>query len=110
MLVDVIRLRADGVKLSPEVVKATPPIRGDLRINSTIQSGSVGGWEPGRVYHAVLKADVSAMGHSMIPDLRDAFVKKIEGDSLLVVGYELIGGYSKAHARVQAWWCKVISG
>jgi hypothetical protein len=108
-MVDVIRLRADGVKLSPEAVKATPPIRGDLRMGSTLQTGSVGGWEPGRVYHAELKAGPNAKGHSQIPDLRDAFVKKIEGDSLLVVGYELIGGFSKAHARVQTWWCKVVT-
>lgn len=109
MMVDVVRLRVGGVKLSPEAVKATPALRGDLRFTYYTRTGNVGGWEPGTTGRAAIKYSPGANGASVVPDLYEAFVKKVQGQSMLVVGYELIDGFTKAHARVQAWWCTIVT-
>jgi hypothetical protein len=99
MLVDVIRLRADGVKLSPEAVKAATPIRGDLRFGAYRL-------DTGVFYDAVLKGSPGAGGTSLIPDLTDAFIRKIKGQDMVIVGNERHG----KELRSQAWWCKVVAG
>lgn len=109
MLVDVVRLRADGVKLSPESLRTAAVTRGHLHFSSWIRGGNVGGWEPGRVFEATLKTAIGGPGgNSLIPDLTEARVKKIEGDNIIVVGAELVGGFTTSHARAQAWWCRLV--
>jgi len=109
MLVDVKRLRSAGLKIHKSVLETQNPVRGDLRYTGFMISGSVGGWEPGVRYDAVLKRDAQVVGgSSLIPDLHNAWVRKIEGDNLMIVGVELVGGFTTADAVPQAWWCKVI--
>jgi hypothetical protein len=99
VLVDVYRLRREGVKLDPAAVKASQPVRGDLRYSGYKLKDGV-------FYDAVLKSNVGANGASSIPDLTRAALRKIKGQNLLFHGTEMIGEV----AFNQAWWCVVVAG
>lgn len=97
MLADVYRLRREGVKLDPAAVKASKPVRGDLRFAGY-------GLREGTFFDAKLKRSSGSGGTSIIPDLVRAELRRIDGQDLLFHGYEKVGDVE----HFQAWWCVVV--
>lgn len=102
MLVDVVRLRVGGVKLTPAQVQAAPRIRGELLYTSWLLGAE------GRVFEATLKDSFGSGGSSLIPDLTRASIRKIEGPNIMFVGEEIHGGFNPEDRVKQAWWCVIV--
>lgn len=102
MLVDVVRLRVDGVKLTAAQVQTAPRIRGELLYTSLLLGAE------GRVFEATIKSTSHSGGSSLIPDLTRATIRKIEGPNIMIVGEELHGGFRPENRVPQAWWCKIV--
>lgn len=112
MLVDVVRLRSEGVRLAAEAVQAARPVRGHLRVWRWLDEGKA--WEEGHRAGGYLTAAVLTPkpgmlgGPALIPDLSPAELRRIDGDGLLLVGLEHLGDGNQERLFQQAWWCRVV--
>jgi hypothetical protein len=101
MWVDVVSLRRDGVKLSPDELRATSPLRARLTMDTVVMPPLADGEPPRR-------ADVAQLWPERggpIGMLECARVSRMGGAGLLVVGVESAEG---ATGHPQAWWCRVL--
>ena len=104
MQVDVVCLRRNGNKLSPDEVRAATPLRARLTVDTVVAPAAPG--EPAR------RADVAQLWQ--VPDAHEdtplgtleyANVSRVGGASLMVVGVEPA---RSGPARPQAWWCRIV--
>ena len=95
MLVEVIQLRATGMKLTPEELAEARRHRGNL----TIYNGTA----------YLHRGDHAEREHVLTP-LTDAVVKQIKGDVLLVYGHQAADYMRSAAGHQQAWACYRIDG
>jgi hypothetical protein len=89
MLVEMVRLRSEGVKLTREQVRAAPVWRNELwmyRIDGTVR----------------------AIFGSESNYLEPAAIIVMRGTDFLVVGMETIGMWGAQREVPQAWWCRLI--
>jgi hypothetical protein len=105
MLVDVVCLRRMGARLPRDEVRNAPPIRGVLSVASSHGVNASGRW---RATHAQLHVSSVAL----LPHLVDAVVTKIEGNSFLIAGSEVIckPGPGASFQSRQTWWCRLVPG
>lgn len=107
MLCDVVRLRAEGLKLPRDQVRATPPVRGNLQLGP-----GRAGWHRGQ-RDAQLLAGLVGPGESrwLLPPLDAARVRAIKLDNILIFGFEEHDlGRGRVQRHQQAWWCRVVGG
>jgi len=108
MLVDVIRLRDRGTKLTTEQVRTAEKIRGDLMVTTERRShgnGSV-------VSEVTATLTQPGRREDLLPPLVRVTVKTIQGADILVVGTEILLSPPPASSfqPPQTWWCKVVAG
>lgn len=111
MLVDVVPMRHNGVKLPKDVVISTAALRGVLIIQ-------VKGWRSPqtpnlpreKVAFAYLKdeAESGPLTPHVLPQLRQAVVTRIDGDSMIIAGLESRSIYPFTDEVSQAWWCRLV--
>jgi len=102
MWVDVVCLRRDGMKLPPEDVRAAPPLRARLTVDTVVIRGDAD--LPSRAELAHLWDDATPDGQPLAT-LECARVSRVGGAGLLVVGVEPSRG---GPAHPQAWWCRMV--
>lgn len=95
MLVEVIQLRATGMKLSAEELREAPRHRGNLTITG------------GVAY--LHRGDNPALQHVLTP-LNRAEVKKVRGDTLLIYGNQPADYLRSVQGHPQAWACYLLDG
>jgi hypothetical protein len=101
MLVDVVRLRSRGERISRGDVKAATPLRGQLTVFVR------------RDLHRNVQV-VCAMieGHQItdwpIPALDHMRLTRMHKDSFVLVGFEEVGQRKLVETFPQAWWCRVV--
>ena len=112
MLVDVVAMRAAGVKLPAAQVKAAAPVRGRLSIETKPWRET---WQP----HLQPTDTTFAHLHDPLEDdplepqvlapLREARVTRMVGDTFVIVGLERHGiDDLRAKDLPQAWLCRVV--
>lgn len=92
MLVEVVRLREDGVKLTREQIRAAQAWRVDFwmfRMNG------------------VVRANYGPAGGSCTYFLEPAAIVSMRGTEFLVVGLERVGKWGAERLVPQAWWCRL---
>ena len=106
MLVDVIRLRREGIKLPRDAVLAAVPVRGRLTIAPSKQGYSGG---PAKtIYDAHLSAGNDPNESQLLPSLHKARVTRIQGNALFVAGEERVGRFGTPPGYPQGWWCQMV--
>jgi hypothetical protein len=95
MLVEVVRLREDGVKLTREQIRAAQPWRAEVWIC--------------RMGNGVVRANYGPPGGSCSYYLEPAAIVTMHGTEFLVVGLEKIGKWGAERLVPQAWWCRLAS-
>lgn len=96
MLVEVIRLREEGLKLSREQLRAAEVFMAELWIF--------------RMANGVVRANYGPPGGSCTCFLEPAAIVTMRGADFLVVGLETIGKYGAQRQVPQAWWCRLAGG
>ena len=103
MLVDVVRLRCEGVRLVRARVLAERPVRGELELSGPRYRRRDGN-----------RAWLTVPGRpdaEMLPALDEARVTRLRGDAFLVVGIERIEKYGRMWEDFpQIWWCRLAGG
>lgn len=106
MLVDVVLLRHHGAKLAREAL--APAVRGDLvlerRKGAPLRDGTYG------YEMAVVARLVDGAGGDVLEPIDDAYVTRVRGDSLIVIGTErpqLAGTAFVPQSYLQAWACRL---
>ncbi len=114
MLVDVILLRADGVKLTEAALRAATQLRGHLEVR-TIRRRGIG--MPGEQLvetNAALRAspEDAPTGRAMawMTDAKVVTLTSVEPLQLVIHGWEPVGSPSHERYQPQAWWCTVVVG
>ena len=105
MWVDVVCLRRDGLKLPPDEVRATAPLRALLTMDTVVMRSPADGEPPRRAEVAQLWTNGGSDAGRPLGVLECARVSRIGGTGLLIVGVDSASGSS---AHPQAWWCRVI--
>lgn len=111
MLVDVVRLRQNGNKLPPDVVKGAGPVRGRLTIRAEPWRER---WTPNApavlttfAYLKTPRGD-DPLVESLLPALRMAHVKTMADDAFVVLGLERTSHEIGREVDCpQAWWCRL---
>lgn len=105
MMVDVVRLREAGVKLSSQAVKDATPMRGELSIGLHSWRAPYAPNEPyAPTRFAKLQAPHSLPDATLLPSLREPRIESLRGDSFVVLGLE-----ETMPEHQQAWWCRLVS-
>lgn len=96
-----LRLRREGKKLSLDKIHDTPPVRGvflfeDTRTRLTNELCR-GAW--------LFKVEDHSF--NLFPRLVPAEMKRVRGNSFIVVGTEWIGDRKFYKQWPQAWWCRI---
>lgn len=112
MLVDVVRMRDDGVKLPGDVVRSTPPVRGRLVIVTVpwraISMPHLERTDTTFVRLLQVPLPTSAdEGPLLLPELRDGRFRKWDGQQGVIVGIETNYAKTVDCDRAQAWWCRL---
>lgn len=103
MLVDVVRLRAEGVKRGRDEVLTDLPARGVLLLNRPPCSTNY----RHRLYAGLMGPD----GRWLLPVLEPATVHRISARGMLIRGMERIQLERSQEALfAQAWWCRPVGG
>jgi hypothetical protein len=109
MLVEVVELRREGKRLTPERIKAARPTRGLLLMHDT---------RPGTNYRPVARRYRPRLVGLMepttrrfiLPPLDFAWVEKIDERGMVIKGLQILGRSPKDERLVpQAWWVRVVS-
>lgn len=96
MLVEVIRLREEGLKLSREKLRGAEVFEAELWMF--------------RMANGVVRANYGPPGGSCTCFLEPAAIVTMRGTDFLVVGLETIGKYGAQRQVPQAWWCRLAGG
>jgi hypothetical protein len=105
VLVDVIRLRSLGQKLSAGQLRTALPVRGALGVNTRIDASSR---KQERIVVACLTDPVKA-SLPLLPVLDYARLTRVRGKSFVLVGFEEVELHRRvAQTHVQAWWCRLV--
>ena len=107
MLVDLVELRAQGMKLPREVVLAATPLRGELSL-----SEGRPGWYRGQKNPPLL-AGLVVPGRTewAIAPLDSAWVKAIRNGDMVIHGiqqHSSSGRDRDIRPFPQAWWCRIV--
>lgn len=98
-----LRLRADGKKLTKEQVESTKPSEGVLSLSGYRLDGV-----PDVRYAATLRGGDSPGAMDLIPALYGATVRAIKGPNMLISGFEVHPRLGLPAVRSkQAWWVRV---
>lgn len=95
MLVEVVELRATGMKLTADEVAAAPRYAGNLTIGSDGCASLHTGDQPHLTHTHVLRS------------LFEARLVTMKGDDFMLQGRQVVAPMS-AEMRPQAWWCRVV--
>lgn len=106
MLVDVVRMRSEGVRLTPTEWAATPAIRGELRIHTGPTEVIRASTEPRPIVR--MASLLAPDGKGLLQPLINAWVREMHGDQFLVVGEEFVARHYAHPFDPQAWWCTVV--
>ena len=101
MWVDVVCLRREGVKLPPDELRATAPLRARLTMDTVMMGPPMDG-------ETLRRADVAQLWPERggpLGILECARISRVGGAGLLVVGVEVADG---ASGHPQAWWCRLL--
>jgi hypothetical protein len=104
--VDVYRLRFDGQPLKPDVIKGNGGVRGFLYYQPWRRQIPT----PGLQYDASLHATNDFRMPSRLPILREAFIKKVTPEGLLIAGTEKHDLSGEMREYLQTWWAVFVSG
>jgi hypothetical protein len=96
MLVEVIRLRHGGIKLTAEELKAEKAQRGYL-------------WLEGSVARVTGDPNSPTTVGDVVHPLADCSVYRIKGDELVLHGVERSAIGMRVIEQKQAWWCRVVA-
>lgn len=96
MLVEVIRLREEGLKLTREQLRDAEVFQAELWMF--------------RMANGVVRANYGPPGGSCTCYLEPAAIVTMRGADFLVVGLETIGKYGAQRQVPQAWWCRLAGG
>lgn len=102
MLVDVVRLRDQGVRLRKAELPA--PVRGHLVIEDDASTSS-SFKRPIRVAHLYQSIGVQLSRQDAMLPIFDAVVIRIEGEVVTVTGTELASGGGRVAEHGQVWRC-----
>lgn len=102
MKVYAVRMRKEGQKLPKRSVQLAVPTVGYLSLidGRTLDTNKPCLW-------AWLNETEEHTSKMLFPALRPAWIKKINGPQLIVVGYERIGEPKWQREWPQAWWCRL---
>lgn len=93
MLVDLVKLRHDGVKRAREEVRTAQPMRGDLSVY---------------VYRGVRSAFLHPTEGRHDPLMLEAcLLTRMRGASFVVIGHEVEHYRGEVRRHEQAWWCRL---
>jgi len=93
MLVDLVKLRHDGVKRTREEVRIGRPMRGDLLVY---------------VYRGVRTAFLHPTEGRHDPLMLEAcLLTRMRGASFIVIGQEVEHYRGEVRRHEQAWWCRL---
>jgi hypothetical protein len=95
MLVEVVELRATGMKLTPEEVEAAPRHTGNLTIT---KDGSA-------FLHTGENPDLG----QLLSPLFGAKLGTLRGDNFMLSGRQSVSKWS-GEMKQQAWWCRALRG
>lgn len=98
MLVEVVRLRSEGVKLDREVTLRARPARGHLRF--CLKQG---------IAHLHPHPYTGGMIPDIIPPMIRASIRSIDERGILIHGEERTGMYAMGPRFPQAWWVRPIA-
>jgi hypothetical protein len=100
VLVDVVRLRFNGRKLAKSVVLEIPTMRGELVVTRQLM-------RRGQVWQTVARLHGTHRIESMIPELTDVRLIRMQGGNIVICGVEEIYQRKESFFYRQAWWCRV---
>lgn len=95
MLVDVVQMRATGMKLTPEELKEAKRWRGYLRLS-------------GRTAYLTYHADNPEWVGDVVNPLEEARIDRLEGDTFVVKGKQRLERLRPEPRHPQAWLCTVV--
>ena len=94
MLVEVVRLREDGAKLSREQLRSAKAFVAELWMF--------------RMANGVVRANYGPPGGSCSCYLEPAAIVTLRGSEFLIVGLETVGKFGQQRQVPQAWWCRLV--
>lgn len=100
MLVDVVLLRREGLKIPREEVLAEVPLRADLSVTE---------WPGLRQALLTFASAGEPMHGSPRYILDDCRLRRLEGNSFVLVGLEWVGMHWERKQAPQAWWCRLVN-
>lgn len=102
MEVEVIRLRREGVRISIEELRRTPPVRGSLTVMSRLGHGS-----REQVITATLVCDKT--WPAVLPVLDHMRLTRLRGDQFILMGFEEVDlRRRQVGVFPQSWWCRIV--
>lgn len=110
MLVDVVKMRRRGVKLSAQEIKSAVSVRGRLSIKTRPWRES---WLPNMPMEPTTFASLfdhledDPLARSLM-ELRQAHVNSLGADGFVIVGLERSGPDMREVDEPQAWWCRLV--
>lgn len=105
VLVDVVRMRRQGVKLPREEVRTALPVRGELQI-SACRPGYFAGQANPPLLAGLVEPGTCSWA---LPPLDGAQVTRIYGPHLIIVGIEeRVVTAKRVEKYRQAWWCRIV--
>lgn len=105
MLVDVIKLRFHGEKRPRADIRADVPVRGELQLDVGRPGWHAGQKRPPQLAGLVVPGGVEWA----LPPLDEAWVRKIRGNSMLIIGTEEIRRDRRTvDLYPQSWWCRLV--
>jgi hypothetical protein len=108
MLVDVVRMRADGEKLAPDRIKDAPSVRGRLIVKMQPWSAKPSAEKVPTTFAYLVDHMVERhVSLPLIPFLREARLRDMDG-SFVIVGIEKPSVEFNAPEFPQAWWCRPV--
>lgn len=108
MLVDVVCLRRRGEKLPSGEVRAAVPSRGELSFFTQPWRHEWTPHEPRVATTFALLRDPADGQRPILPQLRDARVRRMQGQQFVIVGIETRQERSIPIDTPQAWWCRLV--
>lgn len=94
MLVDVVEMRATGMKLTPEELGEGQRVRGHLRLQ-------------GRTAFLTGREDAPAYVGDLLAPLQRARIERMQGNVFVVRGEQRVSG-TVAEPQPQAWLCTLV--
>jgi hypothetical protein len=104
VLVDVVKMRSLGVRLTPAQMRAIAPVRGVLQVMTRTGHDSRGQ----RVVVAMLLTS-GALNRPLLPTLDYVRLTRMEGDRFVLFGFEEVQPQTRQwETHPQSWLCRLV--